>query len=192
MKRSWILVAAIALGVGLTVRLSLDSSTTEQPVEVNSLLETGSQKVDLYNTDDSRTRIVYFGYTHCPDVCPTSLAVLSSALKELPEDKLNKVWPIFISLDPERDTADKAQQYAQYFHKNFTGFSGTEQQIKELASSYGVLYTKTELKDSALEYAVDHSSYFYFLKPDGSLIEKVAHTLNPAMLIDAIDRLPQS
>lgn len=192
MKRSWILVAAIALGVGLTVRLSLDSSTTEQPVEVNSLLETGSKKVDLYNTDDNRTRIVYFGYTHCPDVCPTSLAVLSSALKELPEDKLNTVWPVFISLDPERDTADKAQQYAQYFHKNFTGFSGTEQQIKELATSYGVLYTKTKLKDSALEYAVDHSSYFYFLKPDGSLIEKVAHTLNPAMLIDAIDRLPQS
>lgn len=192
MKRSWILVATIALGIGLTVRLSLDSSTTEQSAEVNSVLETGTQKVDLYNTDDKRTRIVYFGYTHCPDVCPTSLAVLSSALKELPEDQLNKVWPVFISLDPERDTADKAQQYAQYFHKNFTGFSGTEQQIKDLATNYGVLYTKTELKDSALEYAVDHSSYFYFLKPDGSLIEKIAHTLNPAMLIDAIDRLPQS
>ena len=65
----------------------------------------------------------------------------------------------------------------------------TEEQTKRLAEKYGVLYMRTELKDSALEYAIDHSSYFYFLKPDGTLVEKIQHTLNPALLVEAINRL---
>ncbi|MFZ6043927.1 SCO family protein, partial [Vibrio natriegens] len=105
----------------------------------------------LYNNEDSRIRVVYFGYTHCPDVCPTSLAVLSAALQQLNDDQLQRVWPVFITLDPERDTAEKSAQYAQYFHKNITGMTGTDEQIKALAQKYGVLYMRTELEGSALE-----------------------------------------
>ncbi len=136
-----------------------------------------------------RLRVIYFGYTHCPDVCPTSLAVLSAALQELDNKQLENIWPIFITLDPQRDTPEKSAEYAQYFHKNIIGMTGTEQQTKALAEKYGVLYMRTELKDSALEYAVDHSSYFYFLQPDGTLVDKVQHTLNPKIIVETIDRL---
>ncbi|MCW8329930.1 SCO family protein [Photobacterium sp. SDRW27] len=190
MKFQWI-VLALALTAGLITRYVVDSQdpTAATPSYPINILETGKQAIDLYDQEDSRLRVIYFGYTHCPDVCPTSLAVLSAALQELTPEKLAQLWPIFITLDPERDTPEKSAEYAQYFHKNIIGMTGTTAQTKGLAEKYGVLYMRTELEGSALEYAVDHSSYFYFLKPDGTLVEKVQHTLNPALLVDAIDRL---
>jgi len=189
--KKWIILA-LALSAGLITRYVVDSSNTTAAVEPAypmNILESGDQAIDLYDPEDPRLRIIYFGYTHCPDVCPTSLAVLSAALKEVKQDQLSQIWPIFITLDPERDSPAKSAEYAQYFHKNIIGMTGNAQQTKALAGKYGVLYMRTELENSALEYAIDHSSYFYFLKPDGSLLEKVPHTLNSAILIDAIDRL---
>lgn len=190
MKFQWIILA-LALSAGLLTRYVIDSKNpalTETSHPLN-ILESGQQAIDLYDEEDPRLRVIYFGYTHCPDVCPTSLAVLSAALQELDNKRLENIWPIFITLDPQRDTPEKSAEYAQYFHKNIIGMTGTEQQTKALAEKYGVLYMRTELKDSALEYAVDHSSYFYFLQPDGTLVDKVQHTLNPAIIIEAIDRL---
>ncbi|OLQ81444.1 photosynthetic protein synthase I [Photobacterium proteolyticum] len=190
MKFQWI-VLALALSAGLITQYivgSKDPALAEASYPMN-ILESGQEAVDLYDEEDSRLRVIYFGYTHCPDVCPTSLAVLSAALKELNNKQLENLWPIFITLDPDRDTPEKSAEYAQYFHKNIIGMTGTEQQTKALAEKYGVLYMRTELKDSALEYAVDHSSYFYFLKPDGTLVEKVQHTLNPQIIVETIERL---
>lgn len=192
MKYQWIILA-LALAAGLITSIIVDkqNQTAAKPEYPMNILESGKEAIDLYNNEDSRIRVVYFGYTHCPDVCPTSLAVLSAALQQLNDDQLQRVWPVFITLDPERDTAEKSAQYAQYFHKNITGMTGTDEQIKALAQKYGVLYMRTELEGSALEYAVDHSSYFYILKPDGSLIEKVQHTLNPKRLVDTIEQVLQ-
>lgn len=190
MKFQWIILA-LALAAGLLTRYVVDSKdpTAATPSYPINILETGQQAVDLYDQDDSRLRVIYFGYTHCPDVCPTSLAILSAALQKLNKEKQEKLWPIFITLDPERDTPEKSAEYAQYFHKNIIGMTGTAEQTKGLAEKYGVLYMRTELEGSALEYAVDHSSYFYFLRPNGTLVEKVQHTLNPDILVEAIDRL---
>lgn len=191
MKYQWIILT-LALGAGLITRYvvdSRDSTAAIEPASPMNILESGDQTVNLYDQDDPRLRIIYFGYTHCPDVCPTSLAVLSAALKEVKQDQLDQIWPIFITLDPERDPPAKSAEYAQYFHKNIIGMTGNATQTKALAEKYGVLYMRTELENSALEYAIDHSSFFYFLKPDGSLLEKVPHTLNSAILVDAIDRL---
>jgi len=190
MKFQWIILA-LALSAGLLTRYVIDSKNpalTETSHPLN-ILESGQQAIDLYDEEDPRLRVIYFGYTHCPDVCPTSLAVLSAALQELDNKRLENIWPIFITLDPQRDTPEKSAEYAQYFHKNIIGMTGTEQQTKALAEKYGVLYMRTELKDSALEYAVDHSSYFYFLQPDGTLVDKVQHTLNPKVIVETIDRL---
>ncbi|PSW05258.1 SCO family protein [Photobacterium lipolyticum] len=189
--KKWIILA-LALCAGLITRYVVDKGDTAAAVEPAysmNILESGDQTIDLYDQEDPRLRIIYFGYTHCPDVCPTSLAVLSAALKEVKQDQLDQIWPIFITLDPERDSPTKSAEYAQYFHKKIIGMTGNAIQTKALAEKYGVLYMRTELKNSALEYAIDHSSYFYFLKPDGSLLEQVPHTLNSAILVDAIDRL---
>lgn len=190
MKFQWIILA-VALTAGLLTRYIVDSNDTTAaiPAAPINILESGQQRVDLFDPNDSRLRVVYFGYTHCPDVCPTSLAILSAALKEIDGNQLEQLWPVFITLDPQRDTPEKSAEYAHYFHKNITGMTGSDEQTKVLANKYGVLYMRTELEGSALEYAIDHSSYFYFLQPDGTLVEKVQHTLNPAILVEAIDRL---
>ncbi|MBD8511339.1 SCO family protein [Photobacterium sp. 2_MG-2023] len=189
MKFQWIILA-VALIAGLATRYLVDShdDSVAEAQQSSGQLESGKESVDLFNTNDNRLRVVYFGFTHCPDVCPTSLAILGAALKAISQDELNKVWPVFITLDPERDTPEKSAQYAQYFHKDITGMTGTMEQTQLLAKKYGVLFMKTKQEDSALEYSVDHSSYFYLLKPDGTLLEKVPHTLNPNILVDAIDR----
>lgn len=191
MKFQWIILAS-ALTAGLVTRFVVDAqqettAATHSPA-ASGILESGKESVDLFNSADPRLRVIYFGYTHCPDVCPTSLAVMSAALKELDTDTRQQLWPIFITLDPERDTAEKSAQYAQYFHQDIVGMTGSAEQTKALAQKYGVLYMRTELEDSALEYAVDHSSYFYLLQPDGTLVDKVQHTLNPAILVDAINK----
>ncbi|GAB6262891.1 SCO family protein [Photobacterium sp. CCB-ST2H9] len=187
MKYQWIILA-VALIAGLATRYFVDNhdANVAAAEQSSGQLESGKDTINLFNTDDDRLRVVYFGYTHCPDVCPTSLAILGAALKAVSQEQLNKVWPVFITLDPERDTPEKSAQYAQYFHKDITGMTGTQSQTQLLAKKYGVLYMKTAQEDSALEYSVDHSSYFYLLKPDGTLMEKVPHTLNPNILVDAI------
>ncbi|OAN13034.1 photosynthetic protein synthase I [Photobacterium jeanii] len=194
MKFQWI-VLAVALGAGLLTRHLVDgdngaTTQAQSATEVSDLtqLKSGSDSINLFSNEDDRLRIVYFGYTHCPDVCPTSLAVLSAGLQTLPEESMKHIWPVFITLDPERDNAEKSAEYAQYFHKSIIGVSGSDSQIKALAEKYGVLYMRTELKDSAMKYAVDHSSYFYLLQPDGTLLEKVPHTLSSAIIVDAISR----
>jgi len=141
----------------------------------------------IFDVTDKRIRVVYFGYTHCPDVCPTSLAMLSSALNHISAEQLARIRPMFISIDPERDTANTAYQYAQYFHKNIEGFSAPIKTTKAVADNYGVIFKKTKLEDSEMDYVVDHSSYFYFLKPDGTLITQVPHTMEPSPIIAAIE-----
>ena len=187
-KKAW-LVAIIAVCFGLGARALYDNYQQTQQQAQAGVLQSDGQPFDLYNVDDPRPRIVYFGYTHCPDVCPTSLAVLSAALKSLPESTQKTVSPVFITLDPKRDTSEKAAEYAHFFHPLITGVSGSQAQIDQLAKRYGVLYRITELEGSAMDYAVDHSSFFYFLSPDGELLEKVPHTLNPDMLVAAVQRV---
>lgn len=187
-KKAW-LVAIIAVCVGLGARALYDNYQQTQQQAQAGALQSDGQPFDLYNVDDPRPRIVYFGYTHCPDVCPTSLAVLSAALKSLPESTQKAVSPVFITLDPKRDTSEKAAEYAHFFHPLITGVSGSKAQIDQLAKRYGVLYRITELEDSAMDYAVDHSSFFYFLSPDGELLEKIPHTLNPDMLVAVVQRV---
>ena len=188
MKYQW-LVLALALIAGLFTRYMMDSNDpniTREPYYPMNFLESGTQVIDLFDPEDKRIRLVYFGFTQCPDVCPTSLAVLAAALKAIPQQQQDKLWPIFISLDPDRDTADKSAQYAAYFNPSITGATGTAQQIKALADRYGVLYIKNELENSEIKYVIDHNSYFYFLKPTGELIKKLPHMASPFQLIATI------
>ena len=188
MKYQWI-VLALALIAGLFTRYMMDSNDPDiarEPYYPMNFLESGTQAIDLFNPEDKRIRLVYFGFTQCPDVCPTSLAVLAAALKAIPQQQQDKLWPIFITLDPDRDTADKSAQYAAYFNPSITGATGTTQQIKALADKYGVLYIKNELENSEIKYVIDHNSYFYFLKPTGELIKKLPHMASPSLLITSI------
>jgi protein SCO1/2 len=134
---------------------------------------------------DYRGKIVvlYFGYAACPDVCPTSLGLLSLALRELSADELEQVQPIFISVDPERDTVEKLEVYADAFHEKLIGLTGTPEQIQQIARRYGVLYMKVELPDSALGYAIDHSSMYYVIGRDGKMHSLIRHGTEPEEIV---------
>ncbi|EGA64577.1 SCO family protein [Vibrio brasiliensis] len=189
MSRNWslILVVAFVLGFGLKTYLDQQPQSTsgEQQSSDVVLFGENNQPVNLFDDQDSRIRVVYFGFTRCPDVCPTSLAMLAGALNQVDEQTKSHFRPVFISLDPERDAAADSYKYAQYFHPMIEGLSAPLEVTTPLAHKYGVIFRKTELENSELKYTLDHSSYFYFLKPDGTLITKVPHTLTPAPLVEA-------
>lgn len=129
--------------------------------------------------------LIYFGYTMCPDICPTNLAMMSNALNQMDDDELNHVQGIFISVDPQRDTVERLSDYTHYFHQLIMGMSGTPEVIRELAERYGVAYQKV-VQDSATNYAVDHSSETYVVDPKGNLVERLAHATPPAEILAAI------
>jgi len=188
MSKNWtlILIAAFVLGFGLKSYLDLQNETTPASEDSSvTLFGENNQAVSLFDPSDERVRVVYFGFTRCPDVCPTSLAMLAGALNQIDQPTKDQFRPIFISLDPERDAAADSYKYAQYFHPMIEGLSAPLDVTTPLAHKYGVIFRKTELENSELKYTLDHSSYFYFLKPDGTLITKVPHTLTPAPLVEA-------
>ncbi|PSW43227.1 SCO family protein [Photobacterium leiognathi] len=148
-----------------------------------------NKPVNIFDISDKRIRILYFGFTRCPEICPTSLAMLAGALNKINNKQQAKIRPIFISLDPERDSADHTAQYAHYFNPMIEGLAAPLDVITPLAKKYGVIFRKVKLENSALKYTVDHNSYFYFVKPDGTLITKVPHTLTPRPIIEAIEKL---
>ncbi|MCK6264325.1 SCO family protein [Vibrio sp. ZSDE26] len=198
MNKNWSLLLVVAFVLGLAINSYItqqgkledpQSSSSTASKEAYIFFSKEGQAVDVFDTEDDRIRIIYFGFTRCPDVCPTSLAMLAGALNELDEPSKSNIRPMFISLDPERDQAETAYQYAQYFHPLIEGLSAPLSITTDLAHRYGVIFRKTELESSQLDYTVDHSSYFYFTKPDGTLITKVPHTLTPTPLIEAINQL---
>ncbi|MCW8333975.1 SCO family protein [Vibrio sp. SCSIO 43135] len=200
MSKNWslILVVAFALGFGVKAYLDSQSSSPQSNSEASAessnpiLFGKDNQAVDIFDSKDERIRIVYFGFTRCPDVCPTSLAMLAGALNAVDDNQKSHFRPMFISLDPERDEANASYQYAQYFHPMIEGLSAPLDVTTPLAHRYGVIFRKTELEDSELKYTLDHSSYFYFLKPDGTLITKVPHTLSPAPIVEAMNTITSS
>lgn len=186
MNKKWVLLLAAAFALGVGVKSYLDTqSNSASTDETVTLYGENNQAVKLFDPEDTRTRVVYFGFTRCPDVCPTSLAMLAGALNQVDDETKKQFRPIFISLDPERDAAADSFKYAQYFHPMIEGLSAPLEVTKPIAHQYGVIFRKTELENSELKYTLDHSSYFYFLKPDGTLITKVPHTLTPAPLVEA-------
>ena len=112
--------------------------------------------------------LVFFGYTHCPDVCPAAMEVLKNTMKKLDEDDRKRVQVVFISVDPERDTPKVVSQYAKYFDRSFLGLTGTPEEIKEVARAYRVFYEKVPQKGSK-DYLVNHSALIYLITKDGKI-----------------------
>jgi protein SCO1/2 len=109
--------------------------------------------------------VVFFGFTQCPDVCPTSLAELAQVMQGLGADA-SRVQVIMVTVDPERDTPAVLKQYVQTFNPAFAGLTGTPEQIKQAASSFKVYYAKVPAKNG-VDYSMDHSAAFYLLDTKG-------------------------
>ena len=113
---------------------------------------------------------LFFGYTHCPDICPVTLAVLGQVYNKLEEQKLaDNIQVIFASVDPERDTPDVIKSYVSYFNKNFIGLTGTEVQIDSLARQIGIVHARGE-ETAPGDYTVDHTASVFLISPDNKLL----------------------
>lgn len=140
-----------------------------------------------FRLSDLRGKVVllYFGYTACPDVCPTNLATLAAAIKQLTPQEQPQVQAVLISVDPERDTNERLARYAAHFHPSFIGVTGTAGQIAQAAQQYGVAYRKVD-SGSAMGYLVDHSAETYLLDKTGKLIQRLPHGSTPQQVVDAV------
>jgi protein SCO1/2 len=118
--------------------------------------------------------LVFFGYTHCPDICPAELQVMAAALDGLGKDA-DKIIPIFITVDPERDTPWVVADYVMNFGPRFVGLSGTPEQIAKAAKAYRVTYDKHQEEGAGDNYSVDHSALAYLMGPDGEYITHIPY-----------------
>jgi len=131
-----------------------------------------------------RWMLVYFGYTFCPDVCPTELQTIAAALDRL-GPQAAQVAPLFITVDPERDTPAALADYVKLFDDRLIGLTGTPAQIAGVTRAYRVYYAKVTPKDST-SYLMDHSSFIYLIGPDGRLSALFRPGQTAAELADAI------
>jgi len=147
-------------------------------------LQSASGPVSLHDFR-GKVVLVYFGYTFCPDICPTSLAFTGQALNALNQEELARTQGLFISVDPERDTLEKLKEYGTFFHANILGLTGTPEAIAAIAQQYGASYRKQDT-GSAGGYVVDHSSSTYVIDPNGKLVATLPHGTPPAEVVKAI------
>ncbi len=183
-------LAVIALAALLTIMFSNSGTyrgtAYSEPYPVAPQIELTKSEGETFRLNDQKGRIVllFFGYTSCPDVCPTTLAELNLVMKEL-GDKTKLVQVIFVSVDPKRDTPEKMQEYVNHFNDKFIGLSGSMEELEIIWKDYGVFRSEVE-STSALGYIVDHTARVYLIDVDGNLrlsygfqtpVEDIVHDL---------------
>ena len=137
---------------------------------------------------DFRGKVVpiYFGFTHCPDVCITSLSSIAAGLKELTEEERALVQPLFITIDPERDDPERVGEYARYFYPGMLGLTGSLEDVTKVAKAHFVIFEKVPLDDSELGYTVDHSSIVYVVGKDGVIKSLIHHGEKPSVIAQTL------
>jgi protein SCO1/2 len=131
--------------------------------------------------------LVFFGFTHCPDICPAELQVISEALDQL-GDKADEVTPIFVTVDPARDTPEALKTYLSNFGDQFVGLTGSEEEIAKVAKEYRVVYKVHKEDGDAENYNVDHSAIVYLMGPDGSYVEHYSYGTGADEMAESLKR----
>jgi len=134
-----------------------------------------------------RYMLVFFGFTHCPDICPAELQVMSAALDDL-GDKADQVVPVFITVDPERDTPELVTAYVENFGPNFVGLTGSPEAVDKAAKAYRVTYEKFQEEGAGDNYSVDHSALVYLMGPDGKFVTHFPYGTSPEKMADTLRR----
>jgi protein SCO1/2 len=190
-----LMVALMAIaGVGVVTIWKLvaagprDPGYGAAPVQVGgpfSLVDqTGAPVTD--QSYKGKYRLIYFGYTFCPDACPTELQIMAQAIDSLGADGA-KIQPIFITIDPERDTVEHMAAYVKLFDPRLVGLTGTPEQIAGVARAYRVYYAKAPAQDEG-PYMMNHSSYVYLMNPDGKFLTVFSSDLDADRLASEIRR----
>jgi protein SCO1/2 len=132
-----------------------------------------------------RYLLVAFGYTYCPDLCPAELQVMSAALDRLGPAG-DTITPIFVTIDPARDTVEVLKQYMGNFHPRFVGLTGSEEEIAAVAKAYRVYYAKSKDASAGDDYLMDHSTIIYLMGPDGKFVKHFTYGSDADALAEAL------
>ncbi|MDR0279357.1 MAG: SCO family protein [Paucimonas sp.] len=180
-KTVFILVALVALILGLTINKVLSGRSQGNPAELIDagiiLLPQSRSVPDLEMTDadgqpvkvdqlKGKWSLVFFGYTFCPDICPTTLAQLRQVKSELPKEAVERMQVVLVSVDPNRDTPTQLKQYLGYFDKDFIGLTGSLEATQKLANALSIPFIPADTSKPG--YTVDHSGNLAIIGPDGA------------------------
>lgn len=177
------LVSALLLGACSNSGIDLPA----RPGGGDFVLQSATGPVDT-KALRGKVLLINFGYTHCPDICPTSLAAGAQALNALkPEDRA-RTRLIMVSVDPQRDTPTRLQEYTAYFHPAMIGATGTEQEIAAVAKLFGAGYVRQPPQADG-GYAVDHSAVTYVVGPDGKLARTIHFAAPAGQVVEAVRKL---
>jgi protein SCO1/2 len=163
---------------GFTWRMSQPVIMSKEELQINGAIvldkprifsdfELEDHRGELFNNERFQGvwSIVFFGFTHCPDICPTTLAMLDDTYSKLKDSEKERLQVFMISLDPERDTVEKLAEYVPYFNPEFTGVTGNKHLIRRLTAELNVAYNQVPLSDD--DYTVDHSTQLILINPMG-------------------------
>ncbi len=167
------LLAALVLALPAAAQ-SVHQLQAEESVGINPRYLLQDPRGRSVTNEDFRGRfqLIAFGYTYCPDVCPTTLVEMAAILNQLGE-QAERVQPIFITVDPERDTGKVLQTYTEFFDPRILGLTGSPALVRRAADNFKIRYAKVR-EPGAENYAVDHSAGMILLGPDGGFIKKFA------------------
>jgi protein SCO1/2 len=132
--------------------------------------------------------LVYFGYTTCPDVCPTTLTDFQAVKDDLGADA-DRVKFVMVTIDPERDTEAKLKEYLAFFDPDFIGLRGDEAQTEQFKRDYGITVKRVEYPDSATKYLLDHSALVYVIDPEGKLLLTFPYGTDPALIAQDVEHI---
>ncbi len=190
----------IALALGLVagagaayVTLNIPAGTQGQGQSTTGRVSIGGPFSLVDTTGQRRTEkdyagkpmLVFFGFTNCPDICPSGLQTLTVALDKL-GDKADRLTPLFITIDPERDTPQSLAAYMKSFHPRIQGLTGTPDEVNAAIKAYRVYAVKVPDENDPTRYNVDHSSFFYLMNSNGEYVKHFPHSTEANALADAI------
>ena len=184
------LLAVVSIGIGLWAGMQGDAARQPKSAGYSDLGGDFTLMSDKgpVNTADLRGKVIpiYFGFTHCPDVCITSLSAIAAALKQLSAEERAQIQPLFISIDPERDDPARVGEYVRFFDPGIIGLSGTLEDVSKVAKSHFVIFEKVPLEDSNMGYTMDHSSIIYVVGRDGIIRTLIHHGETPEAIAKAL------
>jgi protein SCO1 len=181
-----LVIVVLILGTGAFIWLS--QGGTASLVGGPFILRDGNGREVTDREFRGKYMLVYFGYTFCPDVCPTTLNEVTEALEHLGA-KADRVQAIFITVDPRRDTPAVVKQYAAAFTPRLIGLTGTDEQIAKVAQEYRVYYAEHRTGSGPNDYTMDHSSVLYLMGPDGRFIAPIRADEDAAQIATDLGRL---
>ncbi|CUB02713.1 SCO family protein [Marinomonas fungiae] len=174
--------------VGTLLALKKAEGTNNHPGKVGGDFTLTSANGPVSLSDfEGKAKLVFFGYTHCPDVCPLTLANVKVGLKQLPEALRNQVQTIFVSVDPKRDTFDHLSEYVSFFDPSFVGLTGTKEEVDRVVRQYGAFYRIEE--GDGKNYTVSHSARLYVIGKDNQIKQYLYHDSSSEEIAEAIKKL---